>query len=336
MALERKYGQWSCQIPASGEAVAFDVPPHDIVVTNVSLGYNLSGDGRSTLVLYHVNAHPQGEEDTMQEVEFAPVHLILNRTEHIALQVQGDNDIYLFGHYLAYHKPPPASNSVGGTQTGSSTGGFARPQSRMSHGGSASSRQGQFTIQASQSSSSKRKIGQRDDEYADGEAAYLELLSCCPVVASFSCAIALGTQVLVGGKAAFRLRTVNGFASPNASAVGAPVPAPSVWQDWTDGPSGRTTSLDEVSTLDLFAYRHDLGKTDHHKESDGPRFAKDSVPETFSSGTPKQAYKVAVRKLQDQEHGMLSDLAVPNFGFRLSRLCAGDGVRANSRACVWN
>ncbi|KAJ7736382.1 hypothetical protein DFH07DRAFT_779729 [Mycena maculata] len=42
--------------------------------------------------------------------------------------------------------------------------------------------------------------------------------------------------------------------------------------------------------------------------------AKDSVPATFSSGTPKQAYKVAVRKLQDQEHGMLSDLAVPNFG----------------------
>ncbi|KAJ7736349.1 hypothetical protein DFH07DRAFT_779695 [Mycena maculata] len=182
MALERKYGQWSCQIPASGEAVAFDVPPHDIVVTNVSLGHNLSGDGRSTLVLYHVNAHSQGEEDTMQEVaiacltpgtaiqvEFAPVHLILNRTELIALQVQGDNDIHMFGHYLAYHKPPPASNSVGGTQTGSSTGGFARPQSRMSHGGSASSRQGQFTFQASQSSSSKRKIGQRDDEYADDE-----------------------------------------------------------------------------------------------------------------------------------------------------------------------
>ncbi|KAJ7736352.1 hypothetical protein DFH07DRAFT_779698 [Mycena maculata] len=42
--------------------------------------------------------------------------------------------------------------------------------------------------------------------------------------------------------------------------------------------------------------------------------ARDSVPATFSSGTSKQAYKVAVRKLQDEEHGMLSDLAVPNFG----------------------
>ncbi|KAJ7796966.1 hypothetical protein B0H14DRAFT_3494241 [Mycena olivaceomarginata] len=114
--MERHWGQWSCKVRVS-EPTVFEVPANDIVITNVSLDYELLGDARSTLFIHHRIHAPAPDSDqntqaaavaclTPGKVEFASVHLILNRREQIAFRVEGDNDIYLFGHYTSYNKVP--------------------------------------------------------------------------------------------------------------------------------------------------------------------------------------------------------------------------------------
>ncbi|KAJ6567786.1 hypothetical protein B0H10DRAFT_2238503 [Mycena sp. CBHHK59/15] len=118
MAVERKIGQWSCQV-SPDEPVVFQVSGHDIVVTNVSLGPELRGDARSTLVVHHINAQRQVDGELTQEapafmsfrkIEFASVHLAFNLGQKVALEVRGDNEVHLFGHYVGKpftpSKPP--------------------------------------------------------------------------------------------------------------------------------------------------------------------------------------------------------------------------------------
>ncbi|KAJ6567797.1 hypothetical protein B0H10DRAFT_2238512 [Mycena sp. CBHHK59/15] len=140
MALERKFGQWSCQV-SPDEPVVFQVSGHDIVVTNVSLGPKLRGDARSTLLIHHVNAQRQGDEVQTQAAAVAcltPGKASNSRPsyspEQVALEVRGENDVHLFGHYVAYHKTLPASASSPST-------GAVRPQARQSRGTSAHPRQ---------------------------------------------------------------------------------------------------------------------------------------------------------------------------------------------------
>ncbi|KAJ7468340.1 hypothetical protein B0H11DRAFT_2239128 [Mycena galericulata] len=173
MALERKFGQWSCQVDPNAEPIqVFQVPAYDIVVTNVSLGPELRGDAPSTLLIRHVNAQAQGDDEETQEaaMEFAAVHIVLNRGQQIALAVKGDNDVHLFGHYLAYHKPP--SDLTGAVQARPSTG--ARPHSRLSQGSSVSASfrhdQPPPHFQGSQLTSTKRRREENGDYVEEEDA----------------------------------------------------------------------------------------------------------------------------------------------------------------------
>ncbi|KAJ7430676.1 hypothetical protein B0H11DRAFT_1942721 [Mycena galericulata] len=165
MALERKFGQWSCQVDPNAEPVqVFEVPAYDIVVTNVSLGPKLRGDGRSTLVIRHgVNAQAQGGDEKTQEVavacltpgkaiihcfvkmEFAAVHIVLNRGQQISLAVKGDK-LFI----------------------------SARPHSRLSQGSSVSASfrhdQPPPHFQGSQLSSTKRRREENGDYVEEEDA----------------------------------------------------------------------------------------------------------------------------------------------------------------------
>ncbi|KAJ6616097.1 hypothetical protein B0H10DRAFT_2038804 [Mycena sp. CBHHK59/15] len=178
MAVERKWGQWSCQVVPTGMTV-FQVPGNDIVITSVSLGPELRGDARSTLIIHHVNTQAESNGDNFKtqgaavacltpgKVESAVVNLVLTRGQQIALEVQGDNDVHLFGYYLSYYKPLPTS--VGAVQAQSST--RVRSQPRLSHGSSASSasvRLLNIPFPSSQATSSKRKA-EGDAFYTDDE-----------------------------------------------------------------------------------------------------------------------------------------------------------------------
>ncbi|KAJ7441833.1 hypothetical protein B0H11DRAFT_2251899 [Mycena galericulata] len=104
-------------------------------------------------------------------MEFAAVHIVLNRGQQIALAVKGDNDVHLFGHYLAYHKPP--SDLTGAVQARPSTG--ARPHSRLSQGSSVSASfchdQPPLHFQGSQLSSTKRRREENGDYVEEEDAA---------------------------------------------------------------------------------------------------------------------------------------------------------------------
>ncbi|KAJ7621776.1 hypothetical protein DFH06DRAFT_1328439 [Mycena polygramma] len=111
MAVERKIGQWSCQVSAGDTPLFIQVSDHAIVVTNVSLAPDLRGDGRSSLVLHHVSTHPHAEDEKTQEaavacltpgkIECASINLSLNVGQQVAFEVRGDNDIHLIGHYTS-------------------------------------------------------------------------------------------------------------------------------------------------------------------------------------------------------------------------------------------
>ncbi|KAJ7468367.1 hypothetical protein B0H11DRAFT_1921233 [Mycena galericulata] len=167
MALERKFGQWSCQVDPNAKPIqVFQVPAYDIVVTNVSLGAELRGDGRSTLVIHHVNAQAQDGDEKTQEVavacltpgkasvihcicfvkmEFAAVHIVLNRGQQIALAVKGDK-LFI----------------------------SARPHSRLSQGSSVSAGfrhdQPPLHFQGSQLSSTKRRREENGDYVEEEDA----------------------------------------------------------------------------------------------------------------------------------------------------------------------
>ncbi|KAJ7634024.1 hypothetical protein B0H17DRAFT_1217359 [Mycena rosella] len=105
MSLERKIGQWSCKV-SPNKPIVFQVSGHDIVVTNVSLGGELCGNARSSLVIYHGNADELTQEATVACLTPGKaIHLALNQGQRIALAVRGDNEIHLFGDYVAFITP---------------------------------------------------------------------------------------------------------------------------------------------------------------------------------------------------------------------------------------
>ncbi|KAJ7430668.1 hypothetical protein B0H11DRAFT_1942712 [Mycena galericulata] len=130
MALERKFGQWSCQVVAN-EPILFKVP-NDLVLTNVSLGPELRGDGRTTLMIHHVNAQAQGDNEKTQQAT-------------VACLTPGK---------ATYHGPSPVATSTEAVQAQPSIG--VRPP-RPFHSSSASFRQPALPYQGSQPSSTKRK-----------------------------------------------------------------------------------------------------------------------------------------------------------------------------------
>lgn len=108
----------SCKV-VPGNVTVFEVPGNDIVITNVSLGSKLYGDARSTLLIHHRIHDLQRSDDNyitteaalacltpgkasdyhpfcpllshrFAKVEFAAIHLILNRGEKIGFEVEGD------------------------------------------------------------------------------------------------------------------------------------------------------------------------------------------------------------------------------------------------------
>ncbi|KAJ7163216.1 hypothetical protein C8R46DRAFT_1221998 [Mycena filopes] len=151
--MERHHGQWSHRVNV-GKYSAFEVPSNDIVITNVSLGADLLGDERSVLFVHHriLDAPPDSEKKTQAaavacltpgKVEFASIHLVLNRREPIAFEVTGDNDIYLFGHYTSYNKLPSSSSYTASSFEGNS-------QVYSTQGSSVSARPGQDGSASSQ------------------------------------------------------------------------------------------------------------------------------------------------------------------------------------------
>ncbi|KAJ7468344.1 hypothetical protein B0H11DRAFT_1921211 [Mycena galericulata] len=154
MALERKFGQWSCQVDPNAEPVqVFEVPAYDIVVTNVSLGPKLRGDGRSTLVIRHgVNAQAQGGDEKTQEVAVA------------CLTPGKASDGIRCG---SYRSEPRAADCPGGQRR------QARPHSRLSQGSSVSAGfhdQPPLHFQGSQLSSTKRRREENGDYVEEEDA----------------------------------------------------------------------------------------------------------------------------------------------------------------------
>ncbi|KAJ7430682.1 hypothetical protein B0H11DRAFT_1942725 [Mycena galericulata] len=166
MALERKFGQWSCQVDPNAKPIqVFQVPAYDIVVTNVSLGAELRGDGRSTLVIHHVNAQAQDGDEKTQEVAVAcltPGKASGCLSRYMLLLLIPD--------FKAYHKPP--SDLTGAVQARTSTG--ARPHSRLSQGSSVSAGfrhdQPPLHFQGSQLSSTKRRREENGDYVEEEDA----------------------------------------------------------------------------------------------------------------------------------------------------------------------
>ncbi|KAJ7163158.1 hypothetical protein C8R46DRAFT_1221947 [Mycena filopes] len=151
--MERHHGQWSHRVIV-GKYSAFEVPSNDIVITNISLGADLLGDEQSVLFVHHriLDAPPDGEKKTQAaavacltpgKVEFASIHLVLNRREPIAFEATGDNDIYLFGHYTSYNKLPSSSSYTASSFEGNS-------QVYSTQGSSVSTRPGQDGSASSQ------------------------------------------------------------------------------------------------------------------------------------------------------------------------------------------
>ncbi|KAJ7430683.1 hypothetical protein B0H11DRAFT_1942727 [Mycena galericulata] len=140
MALERKFGQWSCQVDPNAEPIqVFQVPAYDIVVTNVSLGAELRGDGRSTLVIHHVNAQAQDGDEKTQEVAVAC--LTPGKASGSRLPLRSKE--------TTYHGPSPVATSIEAVQ-GQPSIGVRRSRPSHSSSASASFRQPALPSQGSQ------------------------------------------------------------------------------------------------------------------------------------------------------------------------------------------
>ncbi|KAF9019590.1 hypothetical protein BDZ89DRAFT_1043843 [Hymenopellis radicata] len=177
-------GSRSCQVSPKVASPSFSVGPHNILITNVALAPELYGDGRSTILIHHANVIYEGEEQapttgfaalaslTPGSVESAAVNVVLNRREFIYFEVQGDNEIHLFGHYLSYHNPPSKDrvSQLSHTASGVTLFNTPQPQEPLSSASTSKRVRGGSTNTKSQLSAvskGKHKVDDDDEDFQE-------------------------------------------------------------------------------------------------------------------------------------------------------------------------
>ncbi|KAF9013030.1 hypothetical protein BDZ89DRAFT_1142613 [Hymenopellis radicata] len=178
MSVERTFGQWSRQVSPHTDPSTFTVGLHDIMITNVALPHELKGNGRSTVLIHHVNVLYDGETDgprvgsaaiaslTPGITENAVVKIILNHGEFVSFEVQGENEINLFGHYISYHKVKDRVSVLSRDSASEALFQTAQPQEPLSSA-STSKRGGRGGSTSTRSTKRKAVDDEADDDDVD-------------------------------------------------------------------------------------------------------------------------------------------------------------------------
>ncbi|KAF9001265.1 hypothetical protein BDZ89DRAFT_1050620 [Hymenopellis radicata] len=109
---ERNLGQWSYQA-RPGLEKPWQVSKNRIIITNITLPFDLVDKERSSISLNHVRINFKANESDPEnltanvalatlipeKVETVCVNITLNRHETVAFEVLGNNTIHLSGHY---------------------------------------------------------------------------------------------------------------------------------------------------------------------------------------------------------------------------------------------
>ncbi|KAK0430343.1 hypothetical protein EV421DRAFT_1913009 [Armillaria borealis] len=112
----RSFGAWALQV-LPDEPQTFKVGKHEIIITNVALTAKPKSKNRTTLWISFPAVAFSNEEDE-PSIEMAPyadlvslapmvaeqsvMNLTLNRREQYCFNVEGDNAICLFGHFISH------------------------------------------------------------------------------------------------------------------------------------------------------------------------------------------------------------------------------------------
>ncbi|KAF9032543.1 hypothetical protein BDZ89DRAFT_1037111 [Hymenopellis radicata] len=113
---ERSYGQWSYQAHP-GLETSWSVDRHRIVITNITLPYDLEDLGTSTLYINHARIAKDNNDDSFlnacgrqtlatlipNAVETVTVDISLDHNDSIAFEVSGNNTLHLAGYYVGLY-----------------------------------------------------------------------------------------------------------------------------------------------------------------------------------------------------------------------------------------